>query len=200
MQAAFLEEALKYSVLPLDDRVLERTNAALVGRPSLMEGRTSLTLYPGMIGISENIFINLKNKSHVISADVEIPKSGASGVLLAQAGRFGGWSLYVKDGKPTYTYNWLGLQRYTVAAAQPLAPGKATIRFEFAYDGGGPGKGGKATILATASRSRAGRSSVRSAASSRPTRAPTSGRTTGRRSPKRTSLPSSSRAPSAASL
>jgi len=78
---------------------------------------------------------------------VEIPKNGGgNGVLLAQAGRFGGWSLYIKDGKPTYTYNWLGLQRYTVAAPQPLPPGKATIRYEFAYDGGGLGKGGKATI------------------------------------------------------
>jgi len=147
MQALFLEEAVKYSVLPLDDRTLERTNAALVGRPSLMAGRTSLTLYPGMTGMSENVFLNVKNKSHVITADVELPKNGANGVLLAQAGRFGGWSLYIKDGKPTYTYNWLGLQRYTVGAAQPLPPGKATIRFEFAYDGGGLGKGGKATIL-----------------------------------------------------
>ena len=147
MQALFLQEAVKYSVLPLDDRVLERTNAALVGRPSLMAGRTSLTLYPGMIGISENVFINLKNQSYAITAEVEIPKDGANGVLLAQAGRFGGWSLYVKDGKPSYTYNWLGLQRYTVTAAQPLAPGKATIRFEFAYDGGGMGKGGKGTIF-----------------------------------------------------
>jgi arylsulfatase len=129
-------------VLPLDDRTLERMNAALVGRPDLMAGRTSLTLYPGMAGMTENVFINLKNRSHVITAEVEVPKSGAKGVLLAQAGRFGGWSLYVKDGKPTYTYNWLGLQRFTLAATQPLAPGKATIRFEFAYDGGGLGKGG----------------------------------------------------------
>jgi len=112
-----------------------------------MAGRTTLTLYPGMTGMSENVFINLKNKSHTITAEVEVPKNGgANGVLLAQAGRFGGWSLYIKDGKPTYTYNWLGLQRYTVAAAQALAPGKATIRYEFAYDGGGLGKGGKATI------------------------------------------------------
>jgi len=146
MQALFLEEAVKYSALPLDDRVLERTNAAMVGRPDLMAGRTSLTLYPGMTGMSENVFINLKNKSHAITAEVEIPKNGANGVLLAQAGRFGGWSLYLKDGKPTYTYNWLGLQRYTVTAAQALPAGKATIRFEFAYDGGGLGKGGTATL------------------------------------------------------
>jgi arylsulfatase len=147
MQALFLEEAIKYSVLPLDDRTLERLNAALVGRPDLMAGRTSLTVYPGMTGMSENVFINLKNQSHVITAEVEIPKAGASGVILAQAGRFGGWSFYLKDGKPTYTYNWLGLQKYTVAAPQALPPGKATIRYEFAYDGGGIGKGGKGTLF-----------------------------------------------------
>jgi hypothetical protein len=89
----------------------------------------------------------VKNRSHTITAEVEIPKQGASGVLLAQAGRFGGWSLYVKDGKPLYTYNWLGLQRYTVAATQALPAGKATIRFEFTYDGGGIGKGGVGTLF-----------------------------------------------------
>ena len=100
-----------------------------------------------MIGISENVFINVKNRSHTITAEVEIPKKGANGVILAQAGRFGGWSLYMNNGKPTYTYNWLGLQRYTVTAAQAPPPGKATIRFEFAYDGDGVGKGGTGTLL-----------------------------------------------------
>jgi len=147
MQALFLKEAVKYSVLPLDDRVLERLNAALVGRPDLMAGRTSLTVHAGMIGMSENVFINVKNRSHTITAEVEIPKNGANGVLLAQAGRFGGWSLYVKDGKSTYTYNWLGLQRYTVAGTQALPLGKVTIRYEFVYDGGGVGKGGKGTLF-----------------------------------------------------
>jgi arylsulfatase len=78
---------------------------------------------------------------------VEIPKGGVNGVIIAQAGRFGGWSLYFKDGKPTYTYNWLGLERYTVAAKQAVPGGKATIRFEFAYDGGGVGKGGTGTLF-----------------------------------------------------
>jgi len=82
-----------------------------------------------------------------ITAEVDVPKKGVNGVILAQAGRFGGWSLYVKDGKPTYTYNWLGLQRYTVASKQALPAGKATIRFEFAYDGDGVGKGGVAKLL-----------------------------------------------------
>src|SRR5438034_4156347 len=120
----------------------------MVGRPDVMAGRTSLTVYDGMIGMSENVFINTKNRSHTITAEVQIPKNGAANaVILAQAGHFGGWSLYLKDGRPTYTYNWLGLQRYTVAAKQALPAGKATIRFEFAYDGGGVGKGGVGTLF-----------------------------------------------------
>ena len=147
MQALFLKEAEKYRVLPIDDRSVERVNPAIAGRPDLMAGRTSLTVYEGMNGMSENVFINVKNRSHTITADVVIPKGGAKGVILAQAGRFGGWSLYLKDGKPTYTYNFLGLQRFTVAAQQPVPAGKATIRFEFAYDAGGLGKGGIGRIF-----------------------------------------------------
>jgi hypothetical protein len=141
-----MTEAVKYSVLPLDDRTLERLNAALVGRPDLMAGRNTLTVFQGMTGMSENAFINVKNRSHTITVDVEVPQGGANGVILAQAGRFGGWSFYLKDGKPTYTYNWLGLKWYTVAAEQALATGKAIIRFEFTYDGGGVGKGGTGTL------------------------------------------------------
>lgn len=147
LQELFLKEAVKNRVLPLDDRTIERANAALAGRPDLMAGRTSLTVYEGMIGMSENVFINTKNKSHTITAEVEIPKGGANGVILSQAGRFGGWSLYVKDGKPTYTYNFLGLSAYKVAAPKALPEGKATVRYEFKYDGGGPGKGGTGTIF-----------------------------------------------------
>jgi hypothetical protein len=147
LQELFLKEAVKNRVLPLDDRVIERANAALAGRPDLMAGRTSLTVYEGTIGMTENVFINTKNKSHTITAEVQVPKGGANGVILSQAGRFGGWSLYVKDGKPMYTYNFLGLSSYKVAAPKPLPEGKVTIRYEFAYDGGGLGKGGKGTIL-----------------------------------------------------
>ena len=147
LQELFLKEAIKNHALPLDDRVIERANAALAGRPDLMAGRTSLTVYEGMIGMTENVFINTKNKSHTITALVQVPKGGANGVILSQAGRFGGWSLYVKDGKPTYTYNFLGLSSYRVAAPTPLPEGKVTIRYEFAYDGGGPGKGGKGTLF-----------------------------------------------------
>ena len=147
LQDLFMVEAAKHHALPLDDRFLERTNAALVGRPDLMGGRTSLTVYEGMIGMTENVFINAKNRSHAVTADVTIPKGGANGVILAQGGRFGGWSLYLKDGIPTYLYNFLGTNMFKVAATSALPEGKATIRFEFTYDGGGLGKGGVGAIF-----------------------------------------------------
>ncbi|HLW64357.1 MAG TPA: arylsulfatase [Gemmataceae bacterium] len=147
LQELFMKEAVKNHVLPLDDRLLERANAELVGRPDLMQGRTSLTVYEGMVGMSENVFINIKNRSHSLTADVEIPKENANGVIIAQAGRFGGWSLYLKDGKPMYAYNYLGLQTFKVASDTALPAGKATIRFEFAYDGGGLGKGGMGKLI-----------------------------------------------------
>jgi arylsulfatase A-like enzyme len=147
LQELFLKEAVKYQVLPLDDRFLERTNASLVGRPDLMAGRTTLTVFEGMIGMTENVFINIKNRSHSITAEVEIPTSGADGVILSQAGRFGGWSLYVKEGKPIYAYNFLGLKTTKIVGNDSLPAGRSTIRFEFAYDGPGLGKGGTGTIL-----------------------------------------------------
>ena len=147
LQAVFMKEAEMYHVLPIDDRVFERLNAAAVGRPDLMAGRTSLTLAEGMTGMMEAVFINVKNKSKTIIADIEVPAGGGNGTIIAQGGRFGGWSLYVKDGVPAYGYNFLGLQRTSLSATKPLAPGKATLRFEFAYDGGGPGKGGLGTLF-----------------------------------------------------
>ena len=146
LQALFDRDAERFNVYPIDDRVIDRMNAEIAGRPDLMKGRTSLTLYDGMNGMLENTFINVKNKSKTITAEVEIPKGGANGVILTQGGRFGGWSLYMKDGKPEYTYNFLGLSRDTVAATKPLAAGKATVVLDFAYDGDGLGKGGVATL------------------------------------------------------
>jgi arylsulfatase len=122
-----------------------------------MGERTSLTLSEGMVGMSENVFINIKNRSLSITADVEIPEGGANGVIIAQAGRFGGWSLYLKDGKPTYTYNFLGLQQFKVSAPDALSAGKATVRMNFDYDGGGIGKGGIATILVNGEKVASGR-------------------------------------------
>jgi arylsulfatase len=146
MQALFMSEGERYHVLPIDDRVIARMNPAIAGRPDLLGDRTSLTLYDGMDGMLENTFMNVKNRSKTITAEVEIPEGGANGVILTQGGRFGGWSLYMKDGNPIYTYNFLGLERYTVAATSAVPTGPATIVLDFAYDGGGLGKGGVATL------------------------------------------------------
>ena len=144
-----MSEAVKYNVLPLDDRVYERFNASIAGRPDLMGDRTSLTVYPGMTHMTENAFINVKNRSHTITAEVEIPEGGGEGVILAQGGRFAGWSLYMKDGKASYVHNWVGKERYTITAPDPVAAGEATIRYEFVYEGESdePGAGGTGTIF-----------------------------------------------------
>ncbi len=145
LQAVFDTEAIRNKVYPLDDRRVERFDAALAGRPDLMGPRTSLTLYEGMTGIAENAFINIKGKSHTITAEVEVPSGGADGVIIAQAGRFGGWSLYMKAGRVHHVYNFGGLER-TVVSSAALAPGRHTILYEFAYDGGNPGSGGMSRL------------------------------------------------------
>jgi arylsulfatase A-like enzyme len=146
MESLFMWQAQKYHVLPIDDRTIERTNAELAGRPDLLGDRTSLTLYEGMEGMMENTFINIKNKSFSITAELNIPEEGANGVILTQGGRFGGWSLYLKDGKPEFTYNFLGLERYVVSSSEKLSNGPVNVKFDFVYDGGGFGKGGTGTI------------------------------------------------------
>jgi arylsulfatase A-like enzyme len=146
MESLFMWQAQIYHVLPIDDRTIERTNPAFAGRPDLLAGRKSLTLYPGMEGMMENTFINIKNTSFSITADVTIPAKGAKGVILTQGGRFGGWSLYLRDNKPEFTYNFLGLQRYVVASSKKLPAGPVKITFDFVYDGDGVGKGGTGTI------------------------------------------------------
>lgn len=157
LQDLFMKEAVRFNVLPLDDRSIERLNAALVGRPDLMAGRNTLTVYEGMKGMSENVFINTKNRSFTITAEVEIPKGGANGVIVAQAGRFGGWSLYMKGGRPMFTYNWLGMKQYTFGSSQVLPAGDATIRYQFDYDGGGVGKGGTGAIFVSGKKVAGGR-------------------------------------------
>lgn len=146
MKRIFMVEAARNKVLPIDDRTIERVNAATAGRPDLMAGRTSLTLAEGMTGMSENVFINIKNRSKMITAEVEVSEDGGNGTIIAQGGRFGGWSLYVKDGVPGYGYNFLGLKSTNIDAKDKLKAGKSTIRFEFDYDGGGLAKGGLGTL------------------------------------------------------
>jgi arylsulfatase A-like enzyme len=144
LKKKFMDEAVKYNVLPIDDRSIERFDPVIAGRPDLMNGRTKLELYEGATGIPENAFINVKNSSLSLTADIEVG-ANASGVMICQGGDFGGWSFYMLEGKPCYTYNWVGLEVYTVASPQKVAPGKHSIKFDFAYEGG-RGGGGVGTI------------------------------------------------------
>jgi arylsulfatase A-like enzyme len=145
LQRLFLIQAARYQVLPLDDRRAERFDAGIAGRPQLITG-TSQMLYPAMRRLSENAVLNLKNKSHSVTAEVVVPDGGADGVIVAQGGALGGWSLYTRRGVLTYCYNLLGLQRFTIAGDAPLPAGNHQVRAEFAYDGGGLGKGGTVTL------------------------------------------------------
>jgi len=145
MQEMFMKEAEKYHVLPIDDRGFERFNAAAVGRPTMMQGKTTMTLGEGMKGMGSDIFISLFNTSYTITADVEV-SANANGVIVCQGGRFGGFSFYLREGKPVFTYNYLGLEQFQAISSQPLKPGKYTIAYDFKYDGGGAGKGGTGTV------------------------------------------------------
>lgn len=145
LQTIFMKEAEKYHVLPLDDRLLERLDAETVGRPDVMGKRTKVTYGEGMKGMGVDVFISTRNTSYSITSEVEV-KEKANGVLVCQGGKFGGFSFYVKEGKPAFTYNFLGLDSYNIQADQALKPGKHTIVYDFKYDGGGLGKGGTGTI------------------------------------------------------
>jgi len=161
LQRLWLIEATRYNVLPLDDRGVERFLPELAGRPTLIKGNRQL-LFGGMGRLTESSIVNIKNKSHAVTAEVVVPDGGAQGVIVAQGGSIGGWSLYVKDGKPRYCYNLLGVQRFYVEGDREIPPGTHQVRMEFAYEGGGLGKGGtvdlfvdgevvgKGTIAATA--------------------------------------------------
>ena len=143
LQKVFFEEAKKNRVFPIDDRRAERFDASIAGRPDVMGKRTSLTVYEGMTGLMENVFINTKNRSYTITAEVDLPKAPANGVIISQAGRFGGWSLYMKNGKVHHEYNYFGLERTNIGDAKTLSQGKHEIKYEFVYEGttpGGPGK------------------------------------------------------------
>ena len=165
LQRLFLIEAGKYNVLPLDDRRVERFNADIAGRPQLIQGNPQI-LFGGMGRLSENSLVVLKNKSHAVTAEVVVPEGGASGTIVAQGGAFGGWSLYMTDGKPAYCYNLFGLQQFKVYGSDPVPAGDHQIRVEFTYDGGGLGKGGDVPrSSSTAARSER-------AASTRPSRWP----------------------------
>jgi arylsulfatase len=146
LQRLFLIEAAKHNVLPMDDRRVERFNSDLAGRPTLIRG-TSQILYAGMERLAENCVLNLKNKSHSVTAEIALADGPASGVIVAQGGRFGGWSLYAKDGRLTYCYNLFGLRRFHAQSSRPIPSGQHQVRMEFAYDGDGLGKGGSVALF-----------------------------------------------------
>jgi arylsulfatase A-like enzyme len=146
LQRLWLIEAVKYNVLPLDDRRIERFNSDIAGRPQLIKGNAQI-LYGGMSRLSENSVLNLKNKSHSVTAEVDVPEGGANGVMVAQGGAFAGWSLYLHEGKPKYCHNLAGLMRFYVEGDQVVPPGNHQIRMEFTYDGGGLAKGGTAALF-----------------------------------------------------
>ena len=146
MQALFMKEAEKYHVLPLDDRLLERMNAELMGRPTVMGSRNTVTYGEGMKGMGVDIFIDLRNKSYNINALITLDTKG-NGVIVCQGGRFGGFSFYMKDGKPAFTYNYLGMESTNIIASEALKPGNYKLVYDFKYDGSGMGKGGIGTIM-----------------------------------------------------
>jgi arylsulfatase len=145
LQRLWLIEATRYNVLPIDDRLVEKMNPDTAGRPVLIKGKTQL-LFGGMGRLSENCILNLKNKSHSVTAAIEVPKNGAEGVIIAQGANIGGWSLYAKNGKLKYCYNWGGFKQFIVEGSAPIPAGEHQVRMEFAYAGGGLGKGGKVTL------------------------------------------------------
>jgi arylsulfatase A-like enzyme len=145
LQRLWLIEATRYKVLPLDDRMMEKINPDTAGRPILIKGKTQL-LFGGMGRLSENCVLNLKNKSHSVTAEIVVPKGGAEGVIISQGANIGGWSLYAKGGKLKYCYNWGGFKQFFVEGTTPIPEGEHQVRMEFAYAGGGLGKGGKVTL------------------------------------------------------
>ncbi|MFK4805417.1 sulfatase-like hydrolase/transferase [Microbacterium sp. ZW CA_36] len=145
LQRLWLIEAVKYNVLPLDDRTAERLDPGMAGRPTLIRGDSQL-FFPGMGRLSENSVVSIKNRSFSVTAEVDVPEDGGRGVIIAQGGRFGGWSLYLLDGAARFVYNALGIHRFTISAGSAVAPGTHQVRAEFAYDGGGLAKGGDVTI------------------------------------------------------
>jgi arylsulfatase len=145
LQNLFLKEAKKYKVLPLDDRTIQRFD--INTRPSVTNGRNSFSYYTSVVGIPEGSAPNTKNRSFSITADVDVAKDGTEGVLVTQGGRFAGWSFFLKDGKPTYAYNFLNSDRTIIQSSEPVAIGKSKVRFDFAYDGGGIGAGGTGKLF-----------------------------------------------------
>ncbi|HEX3902307.1 MAG TPA: arylsulfatase [Polyangia bacterium] len=149
LQDLWWVEAAKYNVLPLDWRGADvRFNAERMGRPSLIRGRTKMEYFPGTIGVPDAASPPMLNKSWTITAEIELPDGKASGMIITHGGLEGGYGLYLRDGKPTFVYNFLSIDRPTFVGPEPLPAGKTKLVVDFAYDGGGMGKGGQLTMTA----------------------------------------------------
>jgi arylsulfatase len=146
LQRLWLIEASKYNVLPIDDRGAERLEPSMAGRPTLIRGDSQL-FFPGMGRLSENSVVSIKNKSFSVTAEVVIPDGAVDGVIIAQGGRFGGWSIYAKNGRAKFVYNVLGIHEFATEASQVIPTGTHQVRMEFGYDGGGLAKGGNVTLF-----------------------------------------------------
>ena len=146
LQRLWLIEAVKYNVVPLDDRLAERMNPDISGRPLLIRGNRQL-LFGGMKGLSPHSVVCIMNKSFAITAEVVVPEAGAEGVILAIGGLTGGLSLYTKGGKPKFCYNFHGIKYFFIEGTQAIPAGKHQVRMEFAYDGGGLAKGGTVSLF-----------------------------------------------------
>jgi arylsulfatase len=156
LQQLWLIEAVKYNVLPLDDRMAERGNAEIAGRPELIAGDRQIVFGP-TARVPGLAMITLQNKSHAITADLDVPRSGAEGVIAAMGGITGGFSLYARNGKPKYCYNFFGLQQTLVEGASVIPPGRHQVRMEFTYDGGGIAKGGTVSLFVDGKKNGEGR-------------------------------------------
>ena len=147
LKELFLVEAARHNALPLDDRRAQRFDPDRAGRPQLIKGRSQI-LYGGMGRLSESSVVNVKNKSHAVTGQVVVPAGGGSGTIIAQGGKFGGWTLYLTtNGMPAYCYNLFGLNLFKVVGDKAVSEGEHQVRVEFGYDGGGPGRGGTATLF-----------------------------------------------------
>ena len=146
LQRRFLVEAARFQALPFDDRLQERFDPSAAPRPDLMGSRRSITLRPTMRGLREGAAPDFKNTSFVLTSHLEVPEGDADGVVIAQAGRFAGWSLYVAEGRPVYCYNYCGERSY-VRSPEALTPGTHALEVRFDYDGGGVGRGGEVSLL-----------------------------------------------------
>ena len=143
LKKVFTQEATKYQVFPLDNRAFVRM---LTPRPSATAGQNVFTYSGEISGISPGTAPPFLGRSFTITADIEVPQGGAEGMLVADGGETNGYGLYLLKGKPVFTYNLLGIERFRWEAAQALAPGKHAVVFDFTYDGPGVAKGGTGVL------------------------------------------------------